>query len=244
MPNKFPIFGYNPVTGEWNDSLTGDCLWSNVNVSEAVPDVMTPSTWSLWWIYHYEASPFEFPGEFPFCGNICGRPYLYLSLIASLYRAIGKDVSKELQGDMIGSAPAELDVPFISFSPLQVLWKAVPGMLKAQRNAARDIAQIPEFAAATPDWCKTMRATLQNCLDASSLLSQWKQSIKPGVVRACSLLRSAALAMADPATKLRLELTNLVGETDANTILSNLSGASGDLESLGPLLGLAKVRDG
>lgn len=244
MNRAFPKFGYNPATGEWNDSLLGDFLWSSVNVSEAVPDVMTPSTWSLWWIYHYEASPFEFPGDIPFCGNICGRPYLNLSLIASLYRAIGRDVSKELQGDMIGSAPARLDVPFISFSPWQVLWKALPGMLKAQRNAARDITQIPEFVGATPGWCQTMRAALQNCPDASNLLSLWKQSIKPGVVRACSLLRSTALSMADPATKLRLELTNFVDETDANTILSNLSGASGDLASLGPLLGLAKVRDG
>jgi rifampicin phosphotransferase len=106
MGRSFPKSGYNPVTGEWNDSLKGEFLWSNVNVSEAVPDVMTPSTWSLWWIYHYEASPFEFPGDFPFCGNICGRPYLNLSLITSLYRAIGKDVRKELQGDMVGSAPA------------------------------------------------------------------------------------------------------------------------------------------
>ncbi len=152
MSHIFPKFGYNSVTGEWNDSLAGEFLWSNVNVSEAVPDVMTPSTWSLWWIYHYEASPFEFPGGFPFCGNICGRPYLNLSLIASLYRAIGKDVSKELQGDLIGSAPAELDFPFIPFSRLQVVWKALPGMLKAQRNAARDIKQIPEFVATTPNW--------------------------------------------------------------------------------------------
>ena len=35
---------YNAQTGEWNDSLAGEFLWSNVNVSEAVPDVMTPST--------------------------------------------------------------------------------------------------------------------------------------------------------------------------------------------------------
>lgn len=34
---------YNAQTGEWNDSLAGEFLWSNVNVSEAVPDVMTPS---------------------------------------------------------------------------------------------------------------------------------------------------------------------------------------------------------
>lgn len=243
MARTFPQFGYNPVTGEWNDSLIGEFLWSNVNVSEAVPDVMTPSTWSLWWIYHYEASPFEFPGDFLFCGNICGRPYLNLSLIASLYRAIGRDVRKELQGDMIGSTPVEFDIPYIPFSPLQVLWKTLPGLLKSQRNSVRDIAQIPEFVTSTPGWCRSMRATVQNCTDAASLLSLWKQSIKPGMVQACSLLRSVALNMSDRATKLHLKLTNLAGETDANAILSNLSGATGDLASLGPLLGLEKVRN-
>jgi hypothetical protein len=138
MRHTFPKFGYNPVTGEWNDSLLGKFLWSSVNVSEAVPDVMTPSTWSLWWIYHYEANPIKFPGDYPFCGNICGRPYLNLSLLASLYRAVGKDFHKELQGDMIGSAPAKLDIPSIQFSPLTVLWNVIPGMLKAQRSANRD----------------------------------------------------------------------------------------------------------
>ncbi len=53
---------HNLATGEWNDSLTGEFLWSNVNVSEAVPDVMTPSTWSLWRIYHYDANPIKMPG--------------------------------------------------------------------------------------------------------------------------------------------------------------------------------------
>jgi len=49
---------------------------------------------------------------------------------------------------------------------------------------------------------------------------------------------------AEPATKLRLDLSALVGEAESNTLLSNFSGASGDLESLGPLVGLAKVKDG
>jgi phosphohistidine swiveling domain-containing protein len=244
MKRTFPKFGYNPVTGEWNDSLTGEFLWSSVNVSEAVPDVMTPSTWSLWWIYHYEASPFEFPGDFPFCGNICGRPYLNLSLLASVYRAVGQDVRKELQGDMIGSAPAELDFPFIAFPRLAVLWKVLPGMFKAQQNASRDAKRMPEFIATMPDWCRTTRATIQRCRDASSLLSLWKESIKPAVVRACGLLRSVTMALSDPATKLRLDLIALIGESDANAILSNLSGSSGNLASLGPLLGLAQAADG
>lgn len=39
--------GYDPQIGEWNDSLTGDYLWTSANYGEAVPDVMTPCTWSL-----------------------------------------------------------------------------------------------------------------------------------------------------------------------------------------------------
>lgn len=244
MSSKFPEFGYNPVTGDWNDSLSGEYLWSNVNVSEAVPDVMTPSTWSLWWIYHYEASPFEFPGDHPFCGNICGRPYLNLSLISSLYRAIGRDVRKELQGDMIGSAPAELDIPIIPFSSPVVLWKVLPGMFKAQRDASRDNKRVPGFLTEIPGWCRTMHAQIQNSSDTSGLSSLWLQSIKPTVIHACQMLRSVTMISADHATKLRLDISTLVDEAETNTLLSNFSGASFDLESLGPLVGLAKVQDG
>src|SRR5512143_2685150 len=94
---------YDPATGEWNDSLTGEFLWSSVNTREAVPDVMTPSTWSLWQIYHQEANPIHIPGHYPVCGNIAGRPYLNLSLFVSLYRAIGRDIRHALHGEMLGA---------------------------------------------------------------------------------------------------------------------------------------------
>jgi len=244
MKHTFPKFGYNPVTGEWNDSLSGEFLWSNVNVSEAVPDVMTPSTWSLWWIYHFEANPFEFPGDYRFCGNICGRPYLNLSLIFSVYRAIGKDARKELQADAIGSAPLEFDIPTIRFSAFQVLRTMLPGLPRVQAQASRDQKATPEFLATMPDWCRSTRKTVQECLDLPNLFSLWQAEIKPAVFRACQMLRSVTMNMADPATELRQNLSSLVGEADANAILSNLSGSASDLESLGPLLGLAKVRDG
>jgi len=245
MP-KFPEHGYNPTTGEWNDSLTGDFLWSNVNVSEAVPDVMTPSTWSLWWIHHYEANPIKFPGNYPFCGNICGRPYLNLSLLVSVYRAVGKDVREELQGDMISSAPANLNIPMISFSPLVVLWTSLPGLLKAQRYVSRDRRKIPEFVAATPGWCRSQRMQIQDIHsgDKLILLSLWREAIKPYFLQACRSLRGVTMLFSDPATRLRLDLIGLAGEADANTIMSNLAGASADLESLGPLVGLAQVTRG
>ena len=163
MTRAFPKFGYNPITGEWNDSLAGEFLWSNVNVSEAVPDVMTPSTWSLWWIFHYETNPVEFPGNYPFCGNICGRPYLNLSLLVSMYRAIGRDVRKEMQGDMIGSAPANLDIPTIPFSAFSVYRTVLPGALRAHWRASRDQKRIAEFLATMPGWCRAMRKAIQEC---------------------------------------------------------------------------------
>ena len=39
--------GFDPRTGAWNDSQTGDYLWSRNNFGEARPDVMSPFTYSM-----------------------------------------------------------------------------------------------------------------------------------------------------------------------------------------------------
>ena len=244
MVRRFPEFGYNPVNGDWNDSLTGEFLWSNVNVSEAVPDVMTPSTWSLWWIYHYEASPFQFPGDYAFCGNICGRPYLNLSLLHSVYRAIGRDALKELQSDLIGSAPADLDIPTIPLSRLAVYRAMLHGMLKARVQAHRDQKRIPGFVAGMPGWSRSMQAAIAESRGATSLFALWQGKIRPMILLSCQMLRSVTLALGDRAAKLHQELPAEIGEIDANALLADTTGTSGELESLGPLTGLARVKEG
>jgi phosphohistidine swiveling domain-containing protein len=244
MARTFPKLGYNPITGEWNDSLTGEFLWSNVNLSEAVPDVMTPSTWSLWWIFHYETNPIEFPGDYPFCGNIGGRPYFNLSLLFSVYQAVGRDARKEMQGDMIGSASTEIDIPTLPFSAFLVYRTVLPGTFKARWLMSRSQKDLLQFLEATPVWCRSTRKEIANWTTPHSLLMGWQESVKPVIVQACQMLRTVTAKLAGPATRLRLELSGLVGEADANAILSNLSGASGDLASLGPVLGLAQVAEG
>jgi pyruvate,water dikinase len=37
----------DPVMGNWNNSKKWNFLWSSVNAGEALPEVMTPSTWVL-----------------------------------------------------------------------------------------------------------------------------------------------------------------------------------------------------
>lgn len=235
---------YDRMAGEWNDSLAGEFLWSNVNVSEAVPDVMTPSTWSLWRIYHYNANPIKMPGKIPFCGNICGRPYLNLSLLASLYRTIGKDIRKELQGDMVGSAPDELNIPMIPFSPVTVIRTVLPGMLIAQGHARQSQKNAMEFTTSMPLWCEETFKIIWAERDKSNLLILWHKSIRPKIFQTCRMVRGATIALADPGTSLRQELIEVMGEADANTIMSNFSGASANLESLGLTVGLARIANG
>ncbi len=240
---NIPI-GINQVAGEWNDSLRGEFLWSSVNVSEAVPDVMTPSTWSLWQIYYRDANPIRFPGDYPFCGNIGGRPYLNLSLIVSLYRAVGKDIRKELHGDLIASAPEDLDVPIIPFTPFAVVRTVLPGMLKAQRYASQDRRRIPRFTDVTPSICHSLEARIRGTSNRQDLQAIWLGDLHPYFVDACRLLRSVTMTFSDLATSLRLDLVTLTGEPDANAMMSNLAGGSANLESLGPLVGLSLLLKG
>ncbi len=244
MRRTFPKFGYNPVTGDWNDSLKGDYCWSSVNFREAMPDVTTPCTWSLMWIYLNETLPVHFPGEHPAGGNIAGRLYFNLSLISSLYHAVGMDARKQMFGDLLGSTPPELNIPFIPFSPLAVIWNVLPGMIKDRRLTRRDTKQFPKYIKFLPEWCRRMRPRIQQCTDAAGLLSLWSETIFPAILRDYRMLRSVTINFSEPATKLKLDLTALAGETEATLLCSNLSGAGGDLESLGPLVGLAKVKDG
>ena len=71
---------YNSVTGEWNDSLTGDYLWTNANFGEAFPDVMTPFTWSMVERYLHANGVGREKTRYPLVGNIGGRLYINQSL--------------------------------------------------------------------------------------------------------------------------------------------------------------------
>ena len=236
----------HPLTDEWNDSLKGEFLWSNVNTNEALPDVMTPASWSLWQIYFVDTNPVRLPGKYPFCGNIAGRAYINLSLVISLYRSVGLDMRRGMHADLLGLAQTDLDldVPLIPMPPLAALWRVLPGRLEAKRFAARNPQGLAEFLAGTPGWCRVERERLGGMDEPHELLEMWRAKIKPRFMDACHWLRSVSMNFADPTTRLRRHLEKLVGETDAVAILSNLAGESAELESLGPLVGLGRLARG
>src|ERR1700728_4074219 len=74
---------------QWNDSLAGDYLWSNGNLGEALPDVMTPATWSfIELLMTWMTFPPGVPGYRGY-GRIGGRFYVNVSMSMSLEARIG-----------------------------------------------------------------------------------------------------------------------------------------------------------
>ncbi len=91
----FAIVQARPITAlgqrieEWNDTLKGDHLWTAGNLGEAIPDVMTPATWSFVQLFIREAMSVSAMPGFDLIGNIGGRFYMNLSASYSVAAALG-----------------------------------------------------------------------------------------------------------------------------------------------------------
>jgi phosphohistidine swiveling domain-containing protein len=240
-PEHQTLEGHNPVTGEWNDSLTGDFLWTNSNFCEAICDVMTPATWSMWEIYT-EAVPFQIPG-YPLVGVIGGRPYINLSLLASLGRALGMDAGKMLRRseDLWGRVPEGVDVPLLPLTNWQLLRTVLPVLFRIRKALRVSKEEIQAFIATCPCWCTTMRRRIQQTRSQTELADLWRNELRPYFGRAWRIGRAALES--NLAARLRRDLIELVGTADANALLSNLGGSE-HLASLGPLVALSKVARG
>ncbi|MDH5453922.1 MAG: hypothetical protein OEX14_11270, partial [Paracoccaceae bacterium] len=238
--------GHNPATGEWNDSLTGDYLWANTNLMEAVPDVMTPSTWSLVKILHFDTATAVLPRTLPLTGNICGRPYVNVSIALSIYCTTGMKLQDALRRveELFGRLPEGLEVSASPLFALSDILFLVPTNIKLEIQFRKRIKRMPQFVAEAPERCASLRQQIRMAQTEAEFVSLWRCELKPYLYHAFYMLRGAMKWFDNPAALLRRDLTELVGEADANALLSNISGEAELLASLGPVVGVAEVARG
>jgi rifampicin phosphotransferase len=232
-----------PRPGEqWNDSLAGDYLWSNGNLGEAIPDVMTPATWSFVRLLMTRmAFPPSLPGYRGY-GRIGGRFYANVSMSLSLEALAG--ISRRrfvaLFGPVLGKLPPVEDIP----RPRLPRWKATRLTVAATAAMLRRVKasqkRMPEFLADAPGRCERLRAEIEQTTDATVLASLWPEKVRPLVVEACDMLSAAVLhgttLLSSPG-----KLAALVGEADAALLLSGQQAEGTPLASLGPVTGLARL---
>ena len=235
------LVGFDPVTGEWNHSLTGDFAWSRNNFGEARPDVMSPFTFSIsdkvW------GAVSLLPG-YSMAGNICGRYYANVSFSLSMLRTMGKSKQAALEqmGGLLGNVPADLDIPPVPLSRKDMLL-GLPRMIKLGSKESQGKKRIPAFLANNPRFCSDLRQRIQTTRDPSALVAIWQDEIEAALFDGLWVMGGAAQPL-EAKMDLQRELATLVGEADANALFSGLSSEQELMASLGPVVGVARVAQG
>ena len=228
---------------EWNDSLAGDYLWSNVNFGEAVTDVMTPLTWS---VIQFTLDDWRFlPGR-PTVGVIGGRPYLNISIFATLFYGLGRsrqDLLSYMESTLYMRLPDEMPIPSIPVSHITLL-RGMFCSLQVQLKQQRSVQKAPAYLDSNKAWFQGIRQAIQSQPTESGLYNLWQAEMKPHIKHGVWCVLGSATHSAEYTLKLRRDVAELVGPEDANILIANLSEGDAPLESLGPIAGLDKLAHG
>ncbi len=225
---------------EWNATFAGDYLWTNMNVGEVFPTTTTPSTWSVW---QEILSNMSF-GDIPAFGNIAGRLYLNYSLVYSFQLKLTRKHERAMGviKDSIGVPPAGVDIPSFPVFWRTVLFRLVPREFRNELKKSKLKKAAPEFLAMIRDRCQELRRRIGEA-QGDELISLWTDDIRPLWNEIYLLQDKMNEGLAGLTRRLKTELTRLLGDDEANALLTTISSA-GELASLGPLVGLSKLRSG
>jgi hypothetical protein len=232
----------NPDTYEWNDSLAGDFLWVNTNIGEAMPEVLTPLTWTLARALDDEIN--IVPEYYSLSGNICGRAYTNVNMSLSILFTFGVSIERGLKmiTAAFGHVPEEIKVPIYPFSRLGLLKMIIPRLARCAGKLLKASRNVKQYLHDTAEWCQRMTACIKEVKTKEEMISLWQEEIYPYNVRAFVTLLICGNKIG-PYVKLSNALTKLMGIEDANTLMSNFRGNAG-LASLAPVVCISKIIKG
>jgi hypothetical protein len=221
----------DPITQDWNSTHIGDFLWGNS--AGVYPEVLTPSSWSIWWMLLGGRM-----AGIPFAGNICGRLYVNYSLTYSMLRKFGRG-HEEITGSIalsLGAMP-DIEFPTVSLTIGEVLESGSIPVLMRQRRLMKN---APEILGAMPERCREMRKRIQKA-DKAELVRLWHEEIEP-LSRDIYLMQDASNeGYLIPYTTLKRDLSKLLSEADATALIATISGGAEQLASVGIVAGLAVI---
>jgi phosphohistidine swiveling domain-containing protein len=224
----------------WNDSTSGDFLWTKTNLGEAFSDPMTPLTWS---VAQFTFKDLIYLPGYSMLGIVGGWPYFNFSGLATAFHVLGlnrKQTINMMEELLNLRLPAGVEVPLIPYPR----WKIIPVLRNlfqyfSQLNRASKI--VPAYLADTPKWFDRCREKIEQEQTLSGLLKIWQDDIQEHLQQGFWVVMSTANASMDYTSRLRKKLSRLITPEDANTLLTNLSAENELLASLGPVLGMSQV---
>lgn len=227
-------------TYEINQSLDMDALWTSNNVGEAVPDVMSPFTWSL--LHEMDLECQKVPGYFMF-GNICGRTYSNISIMISSLKVLGYNVAKakELISDVFGNIPENVEIPIYPFRTSELIKEMFLRAKKSIKRMRDSKNQKDYYLENTPVWYVKTLESIEVANTTEDLLKLWTSNVRP-YLSALWYIWFGGAGSATLAT-FRRKLAKMAGEELANLLCSNFSSEQ-TLVSMKPLLAIEQVING
>jgi phosphohistidine swiveling domain-containing protein len=232
---------------QWNDSLAGDYLWTNGNLGEALPDVMTPATWSFIELF---MSRMIFPPsvrDYRGFGRIGGRFYANVSVSMALDALVGISPRRFVAyfGPVLGRLPPLDEIPRAHLPRWKASRLMVPATFAMLRRVNANAKRLPQFLVDSPARCDRLRAEIEQTADPAALAGLWPARLRPLLVEAADMLTAAGSADGTTLVSTPGKLAALVGEADAALLLSGQQADEGaSLASLGPVVGLARLARG
>ncbi len=232
---------YDPIQAVWNDSMKGNFLWSANNLMEAYPQVITPFTASLNQALEKIGGPSLTVKGYPINGIICGRMYSNLSVQVSAFARMFKGDTRKAYRQIAGwwgEIPEGVEIPLIPITKQEWERGVLLDLWKTESKFRRYRRKAPQFLSKNQKICATILTQIQQAQTPTELIALWNDSI---ALQHRDCMIHIVAAGSDIQVRLERELSELVGPEDANALLSNLSGVSSRLESLGPVAGLGLV---
>ena len=230
----------------WNDSRSGDFLWTNTNVGEAIPDVMTPATWSMVQVFLTDAMATASIPPYVGYGRIGGRIYLNLSVTMTLSAAVGVSEKRyrSLTEEVFGKLPADLEIPPVKVRRRDIIRAVLPMGVHVLREARRDVKVLDAYLAAHPALCDRRRTEIAAVATPVELADLWIEVLSPEFHRVSWMLSAATRSSGASFITTRKRLQQLVGDAAANALTAGLRAQAGQLASLGLLDGLDQLAAG
>ena len=246
--NQLFVLQARPITtltppDPWNDSRDGDFLWTNTNVGEAIPDVMTPATWSMVQVFLHDAMATASIPPFVGYGRIGGRIYLNVSVMRTLSGAFGVPEKRfrDLTEEVFGRLPDDLEIPPVQAPRLAILRGVLPMAIHVLGEARRDKKILNRYLADHPRRCEQRRAEIAATTSADELAQLWTAVLDPEFNRVSWMLSAATRSSGASFVTTRRRLQRLVGDAAANALTAGLGLQAGQLASLGLLDGLDQL---
>lgn len=230
----------------WNDSYRGDFLWTNTNVGEAIPDVMTPASWSMIQVFLTDAMATASIPPYVGYGRIGGHIYLNVSVMKTLSGVVGVNERqfRALTEEVFGLLPDDVEIPPVPAHWLKVATSVVPMGLHVLSEAQRLARKLDGYLAEHPALCLRRRAEIAAVAEPRELAALWRTTLAPEFHKISKMLSAATRSSGASFVTTRKRLQEMVGPAGANAVTAGLGGEAGDLASLDLLTGLEQLDAG